>query len=70
MSTDPVRLGVRLRELVRDPDAAREAGAAARRAALARYGLERFLADWDVVLEEVAGGRTPAAAATRGREGT
>jgi glycosyltransferase involved in cell wall biosynthesis len=25
-----------------DPDAAREAGAAARRAALARYGLERF----------------------------
>jgi glycosyltransferase involved in cell wall biosynthesis len=70
VSTDPVRLGVRLRELVRDPDAAREAGAAARRAALARYGLERFLADWDVVLEEVAGGRTPAAAATRGREGT
>jgi len=68
VSTDVKRLARRLRELVRDPDAAREAGAAARRAALARYGLERFLADWDVLLEEVAP-RT-AAAATGGREQT
>jgi hypothetical protein len=43
-----------LRRLVADPDEARERGAAARAAALERYGLERFLADWDAVLEEVA----------------
>jgi len=36
-----------------DPDRAREAGAAARRAALDRYGLARFLSDWDELLEEV-----------------
>jgi hypothetical protein len=43
-----------LRDLVADPDAARERGKAARAAALDRYGLERFLADWDELLEEVA----------------
>ncbi|MCI4065348.1 glycosyltransferase [Micromonospora sp. R77] len=35
-----------------DPDAARRAGAAARVAARDRYGLDRFLADWDRLLEE------------------
>jgi Glycosyl transferases group 1 len=44
-----------LRRLARDPQEAREMGAAARRAALARYGLGRFLADWDALLSEVAG---------------
>ena len=43
-----------MRRLIDDPDEARERGAAARVAALERYGLERFLADWDEVLEEVA----------------
>jgi Glycosyl transferases group 1 len=43
-----------LRELVADPGRARECGRAAREAALDRYGLERFLADWDATLEEVA----------------
>ena len=38
---------------LRDPDAAFEAGLAARQAALERYGLKRFLADWDLLLEEV-----------------
>jgi glycosyltransferase involved in cell wall biosynthesis len=38
-----------------DPDRARQAGQAARRAALERYGLQRFLDDWDRLLEEVAG---------------
>jgi len=42
-----------LRRLVRDPDAAREAGRHARAAALARYGLQRFLADWDALLAQV-----------------
>ncbi|MGC4807257.1 glycosyltransferase [Micromonospora sp. DT233] len=40
------------RRLLDDPQAARRAGAAARRAARERYGLDRFLADWDRLLEE------------------
>ena len=39
-----------LARLVADPDEARERGQVARAAALARYGLDRFLADWDEVL--------------------
>ena len=42
-----------LRRLVHDPEEARERGLAARRAARSRYGLERFLADWDALLGEV-----------------
>jgi hypothetical protein len=42
------------REFLADPDRAREAGRAARAAALERYGLGRFLADWDDLLTEVA----------------
>jgi hypothetical protein len=44
-----------MRRMIEDPHEARERGAAARAAALERYGLERFLADWDEALEEVAG---------------
>jgi glycosyltransferase involved in cell wall biosynthesis len=43
-----------LRELMNDPARARAMGRAARAAALARYGLRRFLSDWDRVLSEVA----------------
>jgi glycosyltransferase involved in cell wall biosynthesis len=57
VSTDVRKLEDALCRLVDDPDEARERGLAARRAALARYGLERFLADWDALLEEVAAGR-------------
>ena len=42
-----------LRRLVADPDEAAERGRAARAAALERYGLARFLSDWDAVLGEV-----------------
>jgi hypothetical protein len=42
-----------IRRLVADPDEAHERGRAARAAALERYGLERFLARWNDVLEEV-----------------
>jgi len=38
--------------LIADPDEARTRGLAARDAALARYGLARFLADWDDVLHQ------------------
>ena len=37
--------------LVHDPDGARASGRRAREEALRRYGLERFLADWEAVLE-------------------
>jgi glycosyltransferase involved in cell wall biosynthesis len=37
--------------LVDDPAAARRMGDAARAAAAARYGLDRFLGDWDRILE-------------------
>ncbi|OON30984.1 MULTISPECIES: glycosyltransferase [unclassified Micromonospora] len=40
------------RRFLDDPEAAARAGAAARKAARDRYGLERFLADWDRLLEE------------------
>jgi glycosyltransferase involved in cell wall biosynthesis len=38
--------------LLDEPDAARRLGARAREVALARHGLDRFLADWDRLLEE------------------
>jgi glycosyltransferase involved in cell wall biosynthesis len=41
------------RTFLRDPEAARDAGFAARTYALERFGLERFLADWDDLLSEV-----------------
>jgi hypothetical protein len=43
-----------LRLLVAEPEAARAMGRRARAAALERYGLARFLADWDALLTEVA----------------
>jgi glycosyltransferase involved in cell wall biosynthesis len=50
------RLGVlrdAMRGLVDDPERARVMGKAARAYALERYGLARFLADWDALLAEV-----------------
>lgn len=44
-----------LARFVEDPEHARTAGRAARMAALERYELGRFLADWDALFEEVAG---------------
>ncbi|MET8041033.1 glycosyltransferase [Micromonospora sp. NPDC005215] len=46
------------RRFIAEPATARQAGAAARAAARDRYGLDRFLADWDRLLEEeVCGSR-------------
>ncbi|MDQ6937879.1 MAG: glycosyltransferase [Actinomycetota bacterium] len=53
VSTDVARLVATAREFVADAETARVAGKAARRAALERYGLARFLSDWDRVLSEV-----------------
>jgi hypothetical protein len=49
---DELRAG--LRGLLADPEEARRRGKAARSAALSRYGIDRFLDDWDRLLEEVA----------------
>lgn len=53
LSTRPERLWAAVRHFLHDGDAARLAGKAARAAALERYGLDRFLRDWDELLEEV-----------------
>ncbi|HYT09811.1 MAG TPA: glycosyltransferase family 1 protein, partial [Mycobacteriales bacterium] len=42
-----------VRRFVADPAEGAEAGRVARAAALARYGLGRFLDDWDRLLKEV-----------------
>ncbi|RFU22353.1 glycosyltransferase [Geodermatophilus marinus] len=53
LSTRPERLWEAVRTFLHDEDAARLAGKAARATALERYGLGRFLADWEGLLEEV-----------------
>lgn len=50
VATDPEALVSACLSFVADPGAARLAGLAAREHALARYGLGRFLADWDRLL--------------------
>ncbi|MGI9033212.1 MAG: glycosyltransferase [Acidimicrobiales bacterium] len=45
-----------LRRLIAEPEEAQMMGKAAREAALSRYGLARFLADWDEVLVDVVMG--------------
>jgi glycosyltransferase involved in cell wall biosynthesis len=53
LSTRVDRLAEAARDLLADPERARVAGLAARAAALERFGLRRFLDDWDDLLEEV-----------------
>jgi glycosyltransferase involved in cell wall biosynthesis len=54
LSTRVDRLAQGARSLIADPERARAAGFAARAAALERFGLRRFLDDWDGLLEEVS----------------
>lgn len=54
VSNDPDVLVDSARTLLGDLDAARRMGEAAREHALDRFGLKRFLADWDELLVEVA----------------
>jgi hypothetical protein len=54
LSTSKDQLRQAMRALLADPDLAAGMGKLARETALARYGLARFLADWDRLLTEVA----------------
>ncbi|TKA12995.1 glycosyltransferase [Actinacidiphila oryziradicis] len=56
ISTRPEILAAAARGYLLDPRAAAEDGARGRRAALERYGLKRFLDDWEHVMEEVTRG--------------
>lgn len=53
LSTNVDELVAAARSLLDDPDAAMLIGATARQAALDRYGLPRFLRDWDTLLADV-----------------
>jgi glycosyltransferase involved in cell wall biosynthesis len=53
LSNDPSRLAEAAVCLIRDPDLARDAGQRCRRHALERFGLPRFHAEWDQLLQEV-----------------
>jgi len=65
VSADPRVLADAARRWLDDPAAARAAGAAAREHALSRFGLARFLADWDEVLDAVVAGDLPRAVRRR-----
>jgi glycosyltransferase involved in cell wall biosynthesis len=56
LTTRPEEMIRAVWRLVHDTDEAHALGAAAREAALARYGLGRFLADWDVRLHQAVAG--------------
>jgi hypothetical protein len=56
VDTDVDRLVAHMHDLLEDADMARELGQGARRAALRRFSIERFAADWDATLREVAAG--------------
>ncbi|CAM5456762.1 MULTISPECIES: glycosyltransferase [Streptomyces] len=53
LSNRPEVLARAARTYLEDPDAAAEDGARARQAALERYGLKRFLHDWERLITEV-----------------
>ncbi len=55
ISTNVDELVHAARRLLSDPDEARRRGLVAREAALERYGLDRFLRDWDEVLADATG---------------
>jgi glycosyltransferase involved in cell wall biosynthesis len=57
IDTDVDRLVERMKLLLEDRSLSRTLGAAARRTALQRFGIERFVADWNDAFLEVTGSR-------------
>ena len=54
LDNDPGRLDEVMRRLIDEPELARQWGAAGRRIACERFGIERFARDWDRLLTTVA----------------
>lgn len=54
-SNDPAVLRARLEELLADPDRAKQMGEAARRTIEEKFGLSRFVADWNSLFERAVG---------------
>jgi glycosyltransferase involved in cell wall biosynthesis len=61
VDTSPARLVERMHELLRDRDLARSLGAGARKRALACFGIERFVRDWNAAYADVTGERVEGA---------
>lgn len=59
LDTDVRRLVERMQDLLADPAEARRLGEGARRAALERFGIKRFAADWDAALRLVTSTARP-----------
>ena len=57
LSTQPDKLAAAVWRFMHDSSQAQAVGAAAREAALARYGVGRFLADWDALLADLVSSR-------------
>jgi glycosyltransferase involved in cell wall biosynthesis len=53
VDTDIGKLIERMRQLIDDPDLARRLGEAARRKALSRFSIERFVNDWEQIFADV-----------------
>lgn len=51
-----------MRQLIADPELARRWGEAGRRTAMRRFGMDRYIADWLDVIEQVTAGRRAVAA--------
>jgi Glycosyl transferases group 1 len=58
VETDWRKLAGHVQRLLDDPDEAAELSAGARTLARTRFGIDRFVADWNAVLHEAAGVRT------------
>jgi len=70
IDTDVDRLVSRMQALLRDPEEARRLGREAQRTALERFGIARFVADWNDAFYAVTGFRAQAASSAQERSGT
>ncbi len=55
VDTNVSTLVSRMRELIADPAEARRLGENARKRAMERFGIQRFISDWEAVLQELTG---------------
>lgn len=65
LDTNVDRLITCMQQLLADPEGARRLGEEARRTARARFGIGRFVRDWEGVFADVVGSHPPAASTAR-----